>query len=135
MATLFDLVGLDASENQATFVFQFRAASGESLSIEVPADNFLGVAPELMQLMRSALLQKQAGALTTRGTFQQTALLEPTTVHVETVPISSPPSVALVVDRGLPTEFGYRFSLVHAKELVDRLLSKIQLSTQTDVKH
>lgn len=120
----FDLVGLRATENEATYVLQFKTGPAESLDVEVPADNFLGIFPQLQQLWIAASIRKQVGAMTKRGTWEQTPLVEPHTVHVESVSMLSPPQVALVVDRGLPTQLGYQLAPDQARELAARLAEK-----------
>lgn len=131
----FDLVGLRATENEATYVLQFTGGSGELLEVEVPADNFLGIFPQLQQLWIAASIRRRVGTMTKRGAWEQTPLVEPHTVHVESVSMLSPPQVALVVDRGLPTQLGYQFAPDQAQELAARLLAKAAECSHQTPKH
>lgn len=135
MSKQYDLTGFAATEEQKAFILTFTGLSGDVLSVEVPADNFLGVFPRLQQLWLAAMQWKQGGERWKRGTWEKTPMVEAISVHVENLPMESKPAVAIVFDHGTATQIGYRMTPEKAKELVAKLLEKAALSNHQAPEH
>lgn len=131
----YDLVAISASEQEASYTLRFKSQSGDSLSVEVPAENFLGVFPQLQQLWLAASLRKQSGPMSTHGTWRQTPLVEVETVHVETVSMASPPAVAIVFDLGSATQVGFQLPARLAPEVAAVLLNKAEECSRGEISH
>lgn len=135
MTRQYDLTGFEATEGQKAFILKFTGLSGDALSVEVPADNFVAVFPQLQQLWLAAMQWKQGGGRWKQGTWETTPMVEAVSVHVENLPMESKPEVAMVFDHGYPTQIGYRMSSEKAKELAELLSEKAALSSYQKPKH
>ena len=117
-----------ATENAV--IVRGQSSKGEVIEAEFPLDAFARLSA---QSLRAALVQDRlaAGERKDNGAWAQIVPVGVRTADIGWLDMETPPTVALVFDRGQPTELSFRLTDAMAENVGRRLISASERSTRT----